>query len=96
MDLRELCRRLGSQKIDSILLEGGTTLNWSALNAGIVQNIQAYIAPKLLGGDKAKSPIGGEGVQNLSHAWKLAPFSIKPLGEDLLLESEVLPCSQES
>ena len=96
VDLRELCRRLGSQKIDSILLEGGTTLNWSALNDGIVQNIQAYIAPKLLGGDKAKSPIGGEGVQNLSHAWKLAPFSIKPLGEDLLLESEVLPCSQES
>ena len=41
--------QLGKRKIDSILLEGGGTLNWAALNAGIVQKIQAYIAPKIFG-----------------------------------------------
>lgn len=40
---------LGAAKIDSILLEGGGTLNWSALESGIVQKVQTYIAPKLLG-----------------------------------------------
>ena len=41
---------LGAEKIDSILLEGGGSLNWSALESGIVQKVQTYIAPKLFGG----------------------------------------------
>ena len=36
--------QLGQEQIDSILLEGGGTLNWSALESGIVQQVQAYIA----------------------------------------------------
>ena len=35
--------QLGQEQIDSILLEGGGTLNWSALESGIVQQVQAYI-----------------------------------------------------
>ncbi len=52
---------LGAAKIDSILLEGGGTLNWSALESGIVQKVQTYIAPKLFGGESAKTPIEGKG-----------------------------------
>lgn len=48
IDLDYLMEQLGNEKIDSILLEGGGTLNWAALEAGIVQKVQAYIAPKLL------------------------------------------------
>ena len=48
-------RILGRQGIDSILLEGGGTLNWAALQSGIVQKVQAYIAPKLFGGETAKA-----------------------------------------
>ena len=46
IDLSELMTKLGEMKIDSILLEGGSTLNFSALDAGIVNKIQCYIAPK--------------------------------------------------
>lgn len=46
--------RLGQEGLDSILLEGGGTLNWAALESGIVQKVQAYIAPKLFGGQTAK------------------------------------------
>lgn len=95
VDLKALTRYLGTQDIDSVLLEGGMALNWSALSAGIVNRIQAYIAPKIIGGRTAKSPIGGAGIQTLSQAWKLKPVSVRQFGEDLLLESEVVPCSPE-
>mgnify|MGYP000461846246 FL=1 len=49
IDLQHPMELLGKEKIDSVLLEGGGTLNWAALEAGIVQKVQAYIAPKLLG-----------------------------------------------
>ena len=51
VDLQQLMERLGDEQIDSILLEGGGTLNWAALQSGIVQRVQAYIAPKLFGGE---------------------------------------------
>ena len=47
--------------IDSILLEGGGTLNWEALESGIVQKTEAYIAPKLFGGETSKTPVEGAG-----------------------------------
>lgn len=62
VDLRQLMERLGREQIDSILLEGGGTLNWAALECGIVQQVQAYIAPKLFGGRDAKTPVEGVGV----------------------------------
>lgn len=89
VDLRELMEKLGQKKIDSILLEGGGTLNWSALESGIVNRIQAYIAPKLFGGAEAKTPIEGRGVTFPSEAVKLTGSRIISLGEDILIESEV-------
>ncbi len=62
VNLLQLMEQLGQEQIDSILLEGGGTLNWSALESGIVQQVQAYIAPKLFGGRDAKAPIEGAGV----------------------------------
>lgn len=92
IDLKQLMKLLGQQQIDGILLEGGSQLNWSALESGIVSRVQAYIAPKLLGGDKAKTPVGGLGVEFPSQAVTLKTLQIKQLGEDILIESEVQPC----
>lgn len=96
VDLTELMIVLGQKGIDSILLEGGQTLNWSALKSGIVNKVQAYLAPKLFGGINAKSPIGGMGIEEPSGAYKLLPPQVTKLGEDILLESEVIGCLQES
>ena len=96
LDLRELMEKLAEQSIDSILLEGGGQLNWSALEAGIVTRLQAYIAPKLFGGADAKTPVGGRGVEFPSQAVTLENLQIRHLGEDILIESEVKPCSQAS
>ena len=88
VDLDALMDRLGSGGIDSVLLEGGGTLNWAALESGIVQRVQAYVAPKLFGGD-AKSPVEGQGVALPDQAVALKNTRISRVGEDILLESEV-------
>lgn len=88
VDLSALMDRLGSAGIDSVLLEGGGTLNWTALASGIVQRVQAYIAPKLFGGD-ARSPVEGQGVALPDQAVALKNTRIIRVGEDILLESEV-------
>lgn len=94
IDLTCLMRRLGERQIDSILLEGGGTLNWSALQSGIVQKVQAYIAPKLFGGS-GQTPVAGTGVESPDDAFRLTKPVITQFGDDILLESGVVRCSPE-
>ncbi|MDE7324229.1 MAG: bifunctional diaminohydroxyphosphoribosylaminopyrimidine deaminase/5-amino-6-(5-phosphoribosylamino)uracil reductase RibD [Lachnospiraceae bacterium] len=89
IDLKALMEKLGGQGIDSILLEGGSTLNYSALKSGIVNRIQAYIAPKLFGGSGAKSPVGGMGFAEVADCINLKNTHISMFDEDILIESEV-------
>jgi diaminohydroxyphosphoribosylaminopyrimidine deaminase/5-amino-6-(5-phosphoribosylamino)uracil reductase len=94
IDLNSLMQRLGERQIDSLLLEGGGTLNWSAIEGGIVNKVQAYIAPKLFGGG-GKTPVEGLGVDCPQEALLLSKPIITQLGDDILLESEVIRCLQE-
>ncbi|MGN0267970.1 MAG: bifunctional diaminohydroxyphosphoribosylaminopyrimidine deaminase/5-amino-6-(5-phosphoribosylamino)uracil reductase RibD [Lachnospiraceae bacterium] len=97
VDLNQLMDLLGEAKIDSILLEGGADLHEAALRSGIVRKVQTYLAPKIFGGSKAPSPVGGIGVDSPDQAWLLSEPEITKLGTDILLESEVsYPCLQES
>ena len=89
IDLEILMEKLGQEQIDSILLEGGGTLNWAALESGIAQKIQTYIAPKVFGGQTAKTPVEGTGVPSPSNAFHLKNSTITRLGDDFLIESEV-------
>jgi len=56
VDLVYLIQKLGEIGIDSVLLEGGGTLNYSALEEGIVDKVITFIAPKIIGGATAKTP----------------------------------------
>lgn len=89
VDLNELMEKLGSRQIDSILLEGGGSLNWSAVESGIVQKVQTYIAPKIFGGNDAKTPVSGLGIDFPANAFMLKNSVITRLGDDFLIESEV-------
>lgn len=81
--------RLGEEKIDSILLEGGSTLNFSALDQSIVDKVQVYIAPKIIGGEKSKTPVGGRGIEALGDGFQLKDISYRRLDEDLLIEGYI-------
>lgn len=94
VDLRDLMAKLGARGVDSVLLEGGAALHYAALEAGIVQSVHAYIAPKLIGGAHAKSPVGGAGIARMADAIALQDLRIMQLGEDYLLEGEIA-CSPE-
>lgn len=90
IDLNILMKKLVEEKIDSILLEGGGTLNWSALESKIVNKVQTYISLKIFGGINAKSPVGGMGIENPNQSFYLKHKSINRIGEDILIESEVV------
>lgn len=89
VDLKALMGKLGEQGIDGILLEGGSTLNQSALWAGIVNKIQVYVAPKIFGGGGSFTPIRGKGVEEPSQAFFCKNRRITDFGEDILLEYDV-------
>lgn len=90
VDLEALVQRLGAEGIDSILVEGGGTLAWAMLESGLVQKVYSYIAAKLFGGHAAKTPIEGEGVAFPEEGAQLVMKEITRLGDDLLIESEVI------
>lgn len=98
IDLRKLMKLLGEMGIDSILLEGGGTLNDSALKSGIIHEIKVFIAPKIFGGIESKSPVEGSGIVDPSEAIKLEFESIKRIEEDIMISYKVRregKCSQE-
>ena len=95
VDLKKLMKYLGEEGIDSSLLEGGGTLNDSALRAGIVQEVQAFIAPKLFGGMNSKTPVEGIGVRFPSEAVKLKCTDICQIGEDIRITCQVCGKEQE-
>lgn len=85
VNLMELMKKLGGQNIDSILLEGGGTLNASALEDGIVNKVYAYIAGKLIGGMDARSPVEGMGIDRMADAITLQNVEIEKLGDDFCI-----------
>lgn len=89
VDLAALMDRLGRAELDSVLLEGGGTLNGAMLEEGLVQRVQAYIAPKLFGGEAGKSPVLGTGAALPEQAFRLKNAAVTPIGEDFLVEGEV-------
>ena len=89
VDLRKLMEYLGKQGIDSVLLEGGGTLNDAALSAGIVNEICAFIAPKIFGGAGAKTPVSGIGVAHPAEAVMLTLRQVETIGDDLMLRYSV-------
>jgi diaminohydroxyphosphoribosylaminopyrimidine deaminase/5-amino-6-(5-phosphoribosylamino)uracil reductase len=93
VDLPELMRRLGTEGIQSILLEGGATLNGAALRAGIVDRVMFFLAPMLLGGGDAPGIFSGPGPQRLAGALRLQGVEVSRSGDDILVEGEVAGCS---
>jgi 2,5-diamino-6-(ribosylamino)-4(3H)-pyrimidinone 5'-phosphate reductase len=90
VDLRCLMRELYHRGIRKLLLEGGGTLNWSMLKAGLVDEVRVAIAPRIVGGSDAVTLVEGEGYELVEQGVKLRLKRCYPLGEDYVLEYEVL------
>ncbi len=87
--VEDLCRKLGKSGIDSVLLEGGGSLNFSFLNKGLVDEIYAFIAPKIIGGMNAKTAVEGEGFSRMADAIDLKITDVLNAGQDILLKLRI-------
>ncbi len=83
IDLSESIKKLGSENVTSILIEGGGEVASLAISSGIVDKIEFHIAPKILGGKNSRSVISGENPLSLAEAYNLKDISIEMLGEDI-------------
>lgn len=85
VNLKILMKELGKKNIDSILLEGGGELNFSALEAGVVNKLMIFMAPKILGGRNSKTFIEGNGIKSLKDSYKISNLDIRHLKNDILI-----------
>ena len=89
VNLKELLKKLGELEITSLLVEGGGKINASFLENDLVNKILFFIAPKIIGGEEALTPVEGEGIERIKHTTKLKNISIKRFREDMLVEGYV-------
>ncbi len=85
-DLRATLTRLGQEGLTSVVLEGGGTLNASAIAGGLVDKVACFIAPRFVGGAGALTGVEGEGVEEVTQGWVLSDMTCRPVGTDLLVE----------
>lgn len=89
VNLESLMKKLGEMNIDSVIVEGGGTLNWSMVAKGLVNKTEIYIAPKIFGGKDAKTPVEGQGFKLPAESLNLEKSKVSILGEDILIESYI-------
>ena len=89
VDLNCLMEELYTRGIESLLLEGGATLNWGMLEEGLVDEVRVAISPTIVGGKDALSLVEGAGFEKIAEGVKLKLKKHYRLGSDLILEYEV-------
>lgn len=91
VSLGDLWKRLGRMGIMSVLVEGGGETIASVLREGLADRIALTVSPKIIGGRRAPTPVGGEGVARVADALRVRGLSVKRVGEDFLLEGHIAP-----
>jgi diaminohydroxyphosphoribosylaminopyrimidine deaminase/5-amino-6-(5-phosphoribosylamino)uracil reductase len=86
---------LGQRGVTSVLAECGGTLAWSLLDQHAVDAVMAFVAPKIVGGRNAPTPVGGEGIPHMDQALELDDPSWQVFGRDVLLSAYVQRCADK-
>jgi diaminohydroxyphosphoribosylaminopyrimidine deaminase/5-amino-6-(5-phosphoribosylamino)uracil reductase len=89
VDPASLLERLFELEVRAVLVEGGGETHAAFVDAGLVDRVALFLAPMLLGGRQAPGVVGGAG-RELKNALRLAPPSVTALGDDVLLEADVV------
>jgi diaminohydroxyphosphoribosylaminopyrimidine deaminase/5-amino-6-(5-phosphoribosylamino)uracil reductase len=83
VDLEKLLKVLGEDKVTSILVEGGGTLLGSLFEQRLIDKVLAFIAPVIIGGEWAKTPVEGRGVDKIAQALRLSQVKMGRSGDDV-------------
>jgi diaminohydroxyphosphoribosylaminopyrimidine deaminase/5-amino-6-(5-phosphoribosylamino)uracil reductase len=85
-DLPAILRRLGQLEITSVMIEGGATVNWTALASNVVDKVFLYYAPRILAGSGSIPFAAGAGFLHLSEAAQVKHIHLHRFGEDFAVE----------
>jgi diaminohydroxyphosphoribosylaminopyrimidine deaminase/5-amino-6-(5-phosphoribosylamino)uracil reductase len=86
INLRSCLSKLGEMGMMNLLVEGGSQVNGSFLDEGLIDKLLLFLSPKLIGDHQALGIFGGRGVSNLQEAIALKEIKTRKMGEDILLE----------
>ncbi|MFC2033865.1 RibD family protein, partial [Chloroflexota bacterium] len=89
IDLEQLLKTLAEQEITSVLVEGGGISLGSLFDHRLVDKVIIYIAPIIIGGEKAKTAVAGQGVEKVTDAFKLENMKVENFGPDLMISGYV-------
>ena len=84
-----LMAALGKREVQTVLVEGGSALAWSAVQGGVVDRLVLYLAPKLVGGTAAPGVLGGGGVATIADAFSMSIRSVERIGDDMKVVADV-------
>ena len=85
IDLRRLLKALGERQITSVLVEGGSSLLGSLFDQGLVDKVIIFIAPIIIGGEAAKTAVGGRGVGKVVDSLKIENITEECFGQDIMV-----------
>jgi diaminohydroxyphosphoribosylaminopyrimidine deaminase/5-amino-6-(5-phosphoribosylamino)uracil reductase len=85
VSLSDLLNRLGSSELTSLLVEGGGSVLASFVEKRLVDKVLVFVAPLIIGGQDAPTPVRGIGAAYLGDAMRLERLSVEQVGEDMLL-----------
>lgn len=89
IDLKDAMKKVYDLGIDSILIEGGGTLGFSAFKEGIIDKINFFLCPLIVGGTNAKSPVEGTGFEAIKNCVSINSITTKNVGKDILIEGYI-------
>jgi diaminohydroxyphosphoribosylaminopyrimidine deaminase/5-amino-6-(5-phosphoribosylamino)uracil reductase len=87
--LTRLLLHLGERRLTNVLVEGGAGLLGSLRDRGLIDEVWAFVAPKLIGGDSATAPMGGDGESRVNDAPRILIEEVATIGDDLLVHGLV-------
>ena len=90
-EVKSVLTELGRRGMTNVLVEGGAGTLGGFRDAGEIDEVFAFVAPKLFGGFNALTPVGGVGVAGVDEAWGLAEWDVERLGDDLLIHGTGQP-----
>jgi diaminohydroxyphosphoribosylaminopyrimidine deaminase/5-amino-6-(5-phosphoribosylamino)uracil reductase len=88
--VQQLLDELGRRRMTNVLVEGGGRLLGTLFDLGAIDEVHVFIAAKVIGGDAAITPVGGEGIQTMSDALQLIDVDSEQVGDDLYVHGRLL------
>ena len=87
--LPQLMDKLGAMEITSVMVEGGSEISGDFFKEKLIDKVIYFIAPKIIGGRDALSPVGGEGIDKLADALRIKDIKISKTGDDVVIEGNI-------